>query len=681
MRDEMKTRLPGDPPAGASDDPLTERPALDGPGFERAEDELEPGSVLFGEYEVLGLIGRGGMGAVYRARHRRLGGQRAIKVMSAELSANPVALELFQREASALLEVQHDAVVRCHDLLSDASGRVYLIMELVVGSTLTRRLAKNGPLSRTQVRVLARRVLLGLAAAHARGVVHRDLAPDNIVLLEDRVELAKIIDFGIAKLTTSEERTVIEGFKGKLAYASPEQLGLFGGRVDARSDLYSLGLVLAEAATGRRLGLGSTLVDAFDSRRDLPQLPRGTGELREPLLALLAPDPDARPESAQAALALFEEGFARHLPELRRGAWVAGALACAVSSAFGLLYAFSSATENPGADLGEPPAPVQAGAPLEPELLASVTPVPAGSERPADLPEPEKSLAATSPAPQGPSPERPATPARVEDPRQAPPRPPSDKAEKAEKAAPKGRDARIAGVALPGAELLPQARWDSGEFQDPRKTALIVTGRPCGEIEVARWPSGASAQRSASEQIAAVMERFRKAVQPYAQIYRWDGVAMVFRSERADRELALWDLSADPPLLIACTPGAAPPPLVSRLASVELSGALLASPDMTEELEDFLREQATRLRMRCGDVEVAAWTGIPYRRSEFAARVSSVMTGFGEAGFDAREIGRSDPGAGGIGILFLANRGSLRVLGSWTIEDEAAALALCRLMD
>ena len=143
-------------------------------------------------------------------------------------------------------------MVRCHDLLRDEDGRVYLVMELIEGIPLSERIDQS-PLSPDEVRALGARVASGLAAAHARGVIHRDLSPDNIVLPNGQPEQAKLIDFGIAKVLASGQETIAEGFKGKLSFASPEQLGFFDGIVDARSDYYALGLVLAAASMGESI--------------------------------------------------------------------------------------------------------------------------------------------------------------------------------------------------------------------------------------------------------------------------------------------------------------------------------------------------------------------------------------------------------------------------------------------
>jgi eukaryotic-like serine/threonine-protein kinase len=303
LGDEDKTSPPpvaaaaaGPGPARPSPSPVVAprpSPAASIGGGDRG---LAPGTILFGEYEIVDVLGAGGMGEVYRAHHRRLDEHRAIKVMHAELSARRGASEFFYREAKALLAVRHPAVVHCHDLLSDEAGRVYLIMEMIEGVPLSKRLGA-GPLSPDEVAILGARVAHGLAAAHRKGVIHRDLSPDNIVLPNGRVQDAKIIDFGIAKLLEQGEGTIVDGFKGKLSYASPEQLGFFGGKIDGRSDLYSLGLVLVAAALGRPMPMGTTVMEAVDARRQLKALPDAIPiGLRSAIQPLLALEPENRPQ-------------------------------------------------------------------------------------------------------------------------------------------------------------------------------------------------------------------------------------------------------------------------------------------------------------------------------------------------------------------------------------------------
>src|SRR5262245_28763652 len=198
--------------------------SLPGVAARNENDSTVEGSVLFGEYEILEFIGGGGMAQVYRARHRSLGGFRAIKIIRPDLPdlIDEARMEsLFIREARVLLEVHHEAVVRCHDLLRDGN-RVYLVMEFIEGRSLAQLLRERS-LTAPEVRILRDRLAAGLAAAHAKGVIHRDISPDNIILPDDSPSLAKLIDFGIAATELTDEKTLLGEFKGKLAYASPEQ--------------------------------------------------------------------------------------------------------------------------------------------------------------------------------------------------------------------------------------------------------------------------------------------------------------------------------------------------------------------------------------------------------------------------------------------------------------------------
>ncbi|HTS28019.1 MAG TPA: protein kinase [Bryobacteraceae bacterium] len=267
------------------------------PGNPPADRQIPPGTVLFGVYEILGTLGGGGMGWVYRARHTQLGSLRAIKVIRPDLTANANMEQLFVREARALMQINDDAIVHCHDLLSE-EGRVYLVMELVEGPSLEQVL-QNGPLSSENVRALMQRIGAGLAAVHAFGVVHRDVSPGNIILPNGRPEEAKLIDFGVAAVAAAPGQTLVGGFKGKLAYASPEQFGLFGGQVDARSDIYSFGLVLAEAASGSPIPMGQTFYEAVEVRKAAPRIPPNVpADLGDEILPLIQPDPKDRPQSA-----------------------------------------------------------------------------------------------------------------------------------------------------------------------------------------------------------------------------------------------------------------------------------------------------------------------------------------------------------------------------------------------
>ena len=216
-------------------------------------------------YEVGPLIAHGGMGEVFRGFNIVTNDPVAIKMILPELSGNPDAFAMFKREASTLLNLHHEAIVRYFVFSVDPElQRAYLAMEFVDGPSLAKSLAK-GPMSLEDARILQRRLAGALEAAHRLGVVHRDISSDNVILPGGDPRRAKIIDFGIARSQRMGEGTIIgAGFAGKFNYASPEQLGLAGGEVGPKSDIYSLGLVLAEALRGRPLDMGGA--QARDNR-------------------------------------------------------------------------------------------------------------------------------------------------------------------------------------------------------------------------------------------------------------------------------------------------------------------------------------------------------------------------------------------------------------------------------
>jgi predicted Ser/Thr protein kinase len=259
---------------------------------------LSPGTRLNGIYEVDNLIASGGMGEVYKGHTIQTGDPVAIKVLLPNFAGNDAALGLFRREASALHNLQHEAIVRYYVFtIEPVLRRPYLAMEFVEGRSLAE-IVRNEPLPYEAVRSLLKRLATGLHAAHERGITHRDVSSDNIMIPGGDVARAKIIDFGIARSTLLQEHTIIGGgFAGKYNYVSPEQLGLFGGDVRAKSDIYSLGLVLVEALTGQPIDMGGTQAAVLDKRRKVPDL--GAIDLRiRPLLEkMLQPDPAARPDS------------------------------------------------------------------------------------------------------------------------------------------------------------------------------------------------------------------------------------------------------------------------------------------------------------------------------------------------------------------------------------------------
>lgn len=256
------------------------------------------GTQLSGIYELDERIASGGMGEVYRGHNIQTGDHVAIKIVLPEFARDQTILSLFRKEASILNGLSHDAIVRYHVFTIDPGiGRPYLAMEFVNGDSLFDVMSR-GPMAPADVGRLGHRLASGLSAAHEAGTVHRDLSPDNIILPGGRVERAKIIDFGIARSATTGGETLIGGkFAGKYNYVSPEQLGLYGGEVSERSDIYSLGLVLAAALRGKPLDMSGSQFEILEKRRAVPDLADLDAGLRPIIESMLQPDPLARPAS------------------------------------------------------------------------------------------------------------------------------------------------------------------------------------------------------------------------------------------------------------------------------------------------------------------------------------------------------------------------------------------------
>jgi serine/threonine-protein kinase len=257
-------------------------------------DELSPGSDFAG-HRIAGVVGRGAMGTVYRATDPR-GRDVALKVLAAALTADPEFRFRFEREARAAAEIRHPHVVRVYGGGAHA-GRLYVAMRYVDGTDLARRLKAGPPLGTRAAAALIAQVADGLDAAHARGIVHRDVKPANVLLEGDHAELT---DFGLMKDVKATTPVTVAGtFIGTCDYAAPEQV--LGAPVDARADVYGLGCVLYEALTGQvpfpRDSAPATLFAHVDA--PVPTVP-GAPAFDPVIATALAKDPAARYPTAGA---------------------------------------------------------------------------------------------------------------------------------------------------------------------------------------------------------------------------------------------------------------------------------------------------------------------------------------------------------------------------------------------
>jgi serine/threonine-protein kinase len=267
-------------------------------------------------YRILGPLGEGGMGVVYRAEHVLLGRPAAVKVLLPEYSRNQEIVNRFFNEARAATAIRHPSIVEIYDFGYHTDGSAYIVMELLEGESLSRRLARQGRLELARAVAITRQIAGALSAAHARGIVHRDLKPDNVFLVGDPEvpggERIKLLDFGIAKLATEPTgmRTRTGSVMGTPTYMAPEQCR--GVAVDHRADLYSLGCILFEMTLGAPPFRGEGSGDVLAAHIHLaPPLPRSLAPdvpvaLENLILALLAKPPDQRPPSAGHAVQLID---------------------------------------------------------------------------------------------------------------------------------------------------------------------------------------------------------------------------------------------------------------------------------------------------------------------------------------------------------------------------------------
>src|SRR6476620_7584560 len=237
-------------------------------------------TVLGGQYHIEAMLGKGGMGAVYRARHILLGDRVAIKVLPPEVRNNAEWLRRFRREGQAARRFRHPNAVTVYDLRTSADGTIYMVMEYVEGHTLDAELKKRGSFTARDAFEILTPIMSVLDTAHSMGVVHRDLKPENIMIGNPSGNggpVVKLLDLGIAKMREiagvdsggNTALTMAGQVLGTPYYMSPEQWGEIPRdenlEIDGRADIYSLGLVFYELIAGRRCYSGTTLSEL---RRD-----------------------------------------------------------------------------------------------------------------------------------------------------------------------------------------------------------------------------------------------------------------------------------------------------------------------------------------------------------------------------------------------------------------------------
>jgi serine/threonine-protein kinase len=266
-----------------------------------------PGAMVAERYRIVGLLGRGGMGEVYRADDLKLGQPVALKFLPEHLLSDGAALARFHREVRIARQVSHHNVCRVYDI-GEVDGRHFLSMEFIKGEELSSLLRRIGRLPSDKATEIVRQLCAGLAAAHNRGVLHRDLKPANVMI--DENGNVRLTDFGIAGLV---EESGGEEISGTPAYMSPEQLA--GGELTIKSDLYSLGLVVYEIFTGKKVFDAPSLPQLLNLRRSesTPTTPSTLVQNIDPLverliLRCLEKDPEKRPATALEVAASLPGG-------------------------------------------------------------------------------------------------------------------------------------------------------------------------------------------------------------------------------------------------------------------------------------------------------------------------------------------------------------------------------------
>lgn len=271
------------------------------------------GRTLLDKYRIEALVGLGGMGAVYCAHHLGIDRRVAFKILQPNIAlSDEHVAELFEREAKVAGRLSHENIVDVTDAGRSNDGLAYIVMEWLEGRTLEEELKTGGRFGFTRAAEILRQIAAALEEAHSKNVVHRDLKPANVMIVErgHGRERVKVLDFGIGKVI-GETGSSVSAVMGTPSYASPEQLRL-GGRIDARSDIYSLGVILYRMLSGRLPFKGASPTELIELQ--LTATPAPIGDLRPETPAaieslinrMLAKDPADRPQTAREVADAFD---------------------------------------------------------------------------------------------------------------------------------------------------------------------------------------------------------------------------------------------------------------------------------------------------------------------------------------------------------------------------------------
>ncbi len=279
-------------------------------------ENLNDGTIFADKYLVESLLGSGGVGAVFKAKHLYIDRYVALKLLRPELAKDRLAMRIFQREAIAIANVQHNNIVGVYDFGISANHEPFLVMEYVDGTDLAK-IFKEQRLPTRRLLNLSMQVCAGLAEAHSKGIIHCDLKPSNILIFGSGLtETAKLVDFGLAQIQSLDSNVQSQPTDkfficGTPLYMAPEQCA--GQHLDARSDIYSLGCILYEGLTGVRIFQGKTSMETFAKQLQLTPPPMSTAcpqgnfssQLEICVRKLLEKDPADRPQTMKEVIMLL----------------------------------------------------------------------------------------------------------------------------------------------------------------------------------------------------------------------------------------------------------------------------------------------------------------------------------------------------------------------------------------